>query len=107
MELQTGTDDLSLVEDQQGTLRQEVTDMPKLRLADGVALQHQELRSVALGQGILGDALLGQGVVVGFHRDVFHRIHRRNFSANIGIFFWDRPILGKKIPPGEWSAVDI
>ena len=79
VELQAGADDLGLVEDQQGALGQEVADVLELRLLYPAVLEHQQLGGVALGQGVLGDAVLGQRVVVGLNSDVFYSAHLRNF----------------------------
>ena len=76
MELQAGTDDLGLVEDQQGVFGQKIANMFKLRLLYLVVFQHQKIRSITFRQRVFGDAFLGQGVVVFLNGDVFYCGHR-------------------------------
>ena len=85
VELQTGADDLGLVEDQQGILRQKVADMFKLGFLYLIVFQHQKVGRITLGQRILGNAVVRQRIVISLNRNMSYFVHYRKFAQKYEI----------------------
>ena len=64
MEEEAGTDDLRVVAHEYGTLGQETGQVAEGKFLDLASLVAEELGAAAVGKGVLGDAFVGQGVVV-------------------------------------------
>ena len=64
MEEEAGTDDLGVVAHEYGTLGQETGQVTEGKFLDLARLVAEELGAAAVGKGVLGDAFVGQGVVV-------------------------------------------
>ena len=64
MEEEAGTDDLGVIAHEYGTLGQETGQVAEGKFLDLASLVAEELGAAAVGKGVLGDAFVGQGVVV-------------------------------------------
>ena len=64
MEEEAGTDDLGVIAYEYGTLGQETGQVTEGKFFYLASLVAEELGAAAVGKGVLGDAFVGQGVVV-------------------------------------------
>ena len=84
MEEEAGTDDLGVVAHKYGTLGQETGQVTEGKFLDLSSLVAEELGAAAVGKGILGDALVGQGVVVVGYLDLLGSyLHLTLLGGNI------------------------
>ena len=81
LEEEAGMDDFGVVEGQEGVLRQEVREVVEVVLRKVVAAEAEELGVVALREGVFGDAVVGQGVVVVLDADVLQVTQHVSFAA--------------------------
>ena len=70
MEEQTGTDDLGIVAHEHCALRKEAREVTEGKFLNVPSLVTEQFGAAAVGQGIFGDTLVGQGVVVVGYLDV-------------------------------------
>lgn len=79
-EEKAGMDNLSVVEDQQGVGWEKVGNMVETTFGDSAATVDKKFGVVATFERELGDAVVGQGIVVGVYGDVFYVVHGRKFA---------------------------
>ena len=84
MEEEAGTDDLGVVAHEYGALGQETGQVTEGKFLDLASLVAEELGAAAVGKGVLGDAFVGQGVVVVGYLDLLGSyIHLTLLGGNI------------------------
>ena len=84
MEEEAGTDDLGVVAHEYGALGQETGQVTEGKFLDLACLVAEELGAAAVGKGVLGDAFVGQGVVVVGYLDLLGSyIHLTLLGGNI------------------------
>ena len=84
MEEEAGTDDLGVVAHEYGALGQETGQVTEGKFFDLTSLVAEELGAAAVGKGVLGDALVGQRVVVVGYLDLLGSyIHLTLLGGNI------------------------
>ena len=69
--VKAGTDHAGIVEHHQGALRHIVGKPKELAVRYLAAAPHEQFRAVALGQRVLGYALIGQGIGEVFNANIF------------------------------------
>jgi hypothetical protein len=80
--MQSRLNDARIVEDHQTSLRQKRRKRTEQRFADAATVIDKELATVAFSKGKLGDAVVGQGVIVVAYLYVFC-VHNAYFPAKI------------------------
>ena len=84
MEEEAGTDDLGVVAHEYGTLGQETGQVTEGKFLDLSSLVAEELGAAAVGKRVLGDAFVGQGIVVVGYLDLLGSyIHLTLLGGNI------------------------